>query len=642
MIKSIKTYNIVFSGIIIILLALVVYSYGPHRVTGKVYNNDGTNVPNGITVWLNVLEPNNQYRTTTYGPPPSPNNYLYDVEADDGDTVVVRAWNDTHYGQNSTTLIAAPGTTYLNIIINTSRNSEANITIITPGNHSSYSAGDIFNVTANFTILGNDSTGCFATISFGNASVINVSSTESESHSFGDIVMDDQKNTSWVVSAKAPGSSNITVNASCNTDGVNLLGLNSYVIYNITVNPIPPTIYLESPINNTWTYDTNRMFYYNVSSYQSINNCSLILNGAVNNTNFTITKDVSQNFTAYNINPGQYNWNINCTDNLGLIGSSESYNLTIIPVPDLKIISDWIVFSNINPTEGENITINATIVNMGIAAAMSFNVSFFEGNYSNGIQIDTNVTVDSLAAGANITVSVNWTVKQGTYNMDVIVDPPIGINGSITESNETNNVANKTISIAAMHIIVGNISGSLVLGAEDATNLVLWAVTNMSGSKIYVADLDSSIDFTSLWAFGRNLSNATKPDDFEELDTILNTENYSDSINMTFTSGGNAIMYHNFTVFRDTVYFVPVVNSTNSSKFITGILWDSSEDNSNGGTIGEYDSTDREAVVFVTEARETTVGKYGAYNFEIMVPANIRTYVDGGDISSVSLYGELK
>ena len=50
----------------------------------------------------------------------------------------------------------------------------------------------------------------------------------------------------------------------------------------------------------------------------TIANCSLILNGKINKTNYTIIEQgfpfKYNNFTVYDVPDGVYNWSVNCTD----------------------------------------------------------------------------------------------------------------------------------------------------------------------------------------------------------------------------------------------------------------------------------------------------------------------------------------
>jgi hypothetical protein len=76
---------------------------------------------------------------------------------------------------------------------------------------------------------------------------------------------------------------------------------------------------------------------------------------------------------------------------------------------------------------------------------------------------------------------------------------------------------------------------------------------------------------------------------------------------------------------------IPVVNSTNTNKFLTGILWDTSDGNV------EYNGT--QDIVFVTQKNQTWEGKYGSYEYELRIPATLKNYKHNS--GTVSLYIEL-
>ncbi|MFC2135389.1 DUF2341 domain-containing protein, partial [Bacteroidota bacterium] len=93
----------------------------------------------------------------------------------------------------------------------------------------------------------------------------------------------------------------------------------------ITIDNTEPSITLQTPENNTWSTDTNKLFTYTTTdNVIGVNNCSFILDGEVNQTNSTITEGISQNFTIYGMTSRSYNWSINCTDKLGNTNSSET------------------------------------------------------------------------------------------------------------------------------------------------------------------------------------------------------------------------------------------------------------------------------------------------------------------------------
>ncbi len=307
-------------------------------------------------------------------------------------------------------------------------------------------------------------------------------------------------------------------------------------------------------------------------------------------------------------------------DRAGNINTSETreINLNLPPVinshapsPSLPI-ENQLVYIYANVTDDYN---NLSWVNFTITAP-------------NGSIIVDNVNATSRFADIYNSTSFNAT-STGTWTWNITAFDGL-----------SQTKATGSFSIVIWHTLVGNITGSLVLQGNNTNSLVVWSVSNTSESNIFIADSDSSINFNSLASFGRNLSNATRIGDFVEIDSLIKTSNFTDSVNNTYTSAGLAITEYNFTIFSKTLYYVPIINSTNTSTFFTGILWDSSDDN-DGGTAGEFDSVDKEDVVFITVARDNLVGAHGTYDYEIRVPAALRKYLSA-TTTSVALYGEIK
>jgi hypothetical protein len=158
-----------------------------------------------------------------------------------------------------------------------------------------------------------------------------------------------------------------------------------------------------------------------------------------------------------------------------------------------------------------------------------------------------------------------------------------------------------------------------------------WIVENTTGGNVFAADADSNIHWLNLTALSRNLSNQYALNDFNDLDRKLGMENNSDSINMTYTSGGTPRVLDNITVFNKQVLNIPIFNSTNNTNFITGILWDSGD----GGM--EFNAS--QDVLFITKINMDTMGYNGTYDFELRVPAKLRQYAGG--TNAVALYAEL-
>jgi hypothetical protein len=151
---------------------------------------------------------------------------------------------------------------------------------------------------------------------------------------------------------------------------------------------------------------------------------------------------------------------------------------------------------------------------------------------------------------------------------------------------------------------------------------------------IFVTDTDivDNIDWDNLKAIGRNITNGVSDSDFEEIDEKLNSTNYNDSVNLSYTSNGLPKDTKTFSILDDNISNVPVINSTINNNFVTGILWDSSD----GGN--EYNKS--QDLVFVTEMNYNSTGKYGVYDYEIRIPVNIEKYASS--TNSISFYYEIK
>jgi hypothetical protein len=109
----------VILAIAIIMVILPTYAQEiptPHGVEGTVYMSDGvTQVPAGTSFSVNDTT-SGDYIAGTTGAGPFSGAYSVVVDGADGDTVVVTAWNATHYGTTTVTLVGSM--TGIDVIIN--------------------------------------------------------------------------------------------------------------------------------------------------------------------------------------------------------------------------------------------------------------------------------------------------------------------------------------------------------------------------------------------------------------------------------------------------------------------------------------------------------------------------------------------
>jgi hypothetical protein len=264
-------------------------------------------------------------------------------------------------------------------------------------------------------------------------------------------------------------------------------------------------------------------------------------------------------------------------------------------------------------------------------------VRFYSGDPdAGGTQISSTQSV-TIFAGSFSNVSVLWTVPIGTTRLFVVVDHPTLTNGSINETNETNNKASINMTVDSWNFFYGNLDTGSEFVLEDSAyyKINIWDQSNSTNANIYVADSDSNVAWTNLGAIGKNSSGANATNnDFEEIDVALNSTQFRDSVNKTYTTANHTNETINFTIFQYIVANVPVATSINSSSFKTGILWDRSDN------VGEYDSTDKEDLVFVTRVNQDTIGSYGVADYELRVPALLRNYKTT-DTLSAAFYIEL-
>lgn len=246
----------VFLAAIIIFLTLFstrIYAVpSPHNIEGKVYTNSSNGVQNGIPVMINNTVSGKKVITYVDAPPAAIHrgSYSATIDGEDYDTIVLTAWNNTHFGNN--TAILDPKTTTVDIKLNYTRPPEANVTIIKPSNDTLKNKTISFNVTANITILGSSGIGCSATINFSDNNVLNLSAGESFVKDLGDVEYMGYKVVNWSIKGINEGSANITVSSRCSNSGRSFENLYTKYVNNVTIQNIEPSvsdIRIDDPID---------------------------------------------------------------------------------------------------------------------------------------------------------------------------------------------------------------------------------------------------------------------------------------------------------------------------------------------------------------------------------------------------------
>jgi len=267
--------------------------------------------------------------------------------------------------------------------------------------------------------------------------------------------------------------------------------------------------------------------------------------------------------------------------------------------------------------------INATVHNFGNTDVAGLEVEFYDKTNNKRIGLH-NITL--LNAKTSTILYQEWNATMGNTTIEIRID----WNNTYGEYNETNNNQSFSVTISYWQTYFGNVSGIIFInGSVQAFN---WTRTVIEGN-LYAVESGSGIEWDGLQALSRDNAGALAADDFEELDSALGMSG-SDAINATFTTSGSPRQTATIKVKGRDITNIPVVNSTDNSNFMTGILWDNSTD-----TDDEYDSSEKENIIFVTEINDNMPGKFGTYDYEIRVPARLREYSGSGN--SLDIYVEM-
>jgi hypothetical protein len=172
-----------------------------------------------------------------------------------------------------------------------------------------------------------------------------------------------------------------------------------------------------------------------------IANCSLIIDGSIDQTNSIITEDTSQSFTK-TLSNADYTWSINCTDYVGYTNSSSIRNLTVsYTAPDGNIggggtatTSFWTLTSNVNDEQFKQGYTKQLAVKQRIKISVN-NTSHYIGVIK---LTNKSITINVTSEPQQAVLAVNETKKFELTN-DTFYDLLIRLN------NITENKANLTI-----------------------------------------------------------------------------------------------------------------------------------------------------------------------------------------------------
>lgn len=407
----------------------------------------------------------------------------------------------------------------------------------------------------------------------------------------------------------------------------------TYKTFNITPDITPPNVTLISPANATIAGQGYFNFSYEPYDW-NLKNCTLYYGTSAfypNQTDTNPINNVTNNFTNIYLGVGFYYWNVLCYDSFGNSAFSHSNYTLNITGPDLYINTTKIWFSNNSLIEGTNITIYVNITNQGLSPTnQSFTTEFYKNDPDNGGIKIANLSIGILNPGETITVNISYILTMGPNNIFVLLD----VYNVINETLENNNKANNSLAVPIYQYYYGNVTADIILSTSDNKTFVSFRNMTTYKGYLFIADRDSSFSFSNLQALGRTINGLPTNNDFTDIDISLNVSAAPDSIKIVWANNTDTpLEVMQFNLSTNTLYNVPIVRTSND--FVTGILWDTSDDLGNN----QYDYNDKEDIIFVTRVIDPALGTFGFYSYEIKIPAALKSYKDSIDM--INFYYEM-
>ncbi len=303
------------------------------------------------------------------------------------------------------------------------------VNITSPANNSVFNISDEFKVYANITNNGTgNATGCNASLSITNESVINITSTETFLHTLGNITAGNSTVETWNLTAELIGKVNITVNLSCDTNS-------SYdAVHNISVQDVSaPFLTVQEPVNDSW-YGSDVMDLNFTVSDVYLDSCWFV---NVTGQNETLMNCQNVSFTALE---GNNNVTVYANDTSNNVNSSQVFFYVDSVSPVITVSSP---VNNTNYTY-TNIDLNFTVSDVSLDSCWFTNVT----GQDIALSGCANVTFTALQGDNNVTVYANDSADNvNSSQVFFFVDslPPIFDNANIlppadSEFNQTDTV----------------------------------------------------------------------------------------------------------------------------------------------------------------------------------------------------------
>lgn len=312
------------------------------------------------------------------------------------------------------------------------------------------------------------------------------------------------------------------------------------------------------------------------------------------------------NKSFYNDN---LSYRIYAEDTAGNVASTELNSFYVNKI-DLSI--GEIYFNESNPVEKTDFKVKFNVSNQG-SDSVSVGVNLTEETYNGTKWIKIDEKSENLTFNGD-TKKTSYFVEEAEigprkYTVDIDTDD------EVEEENDSNNENSSIIDISGNQIYYGETTQDLVLGSQN-TGLKDW--NKPVDGNIFYSDNDAEY-------YIGDLKPLNQTGDLVEATESLNITGHNDSISEDYDSNGDgkADFEKCVNIAGDEICEVPFTNSTNTSNFQTGIIYDSDD-----GT--PYDGT--QDLVFITRiVNPEKQGKYGKYNYESRIPSNLALQTGNND-----------
>jgi len=208
-----------------------------------------------------------------------------------------------------------------------------------------------------------------------------------------------------------------------NTD--NIIGSSDDWYVNVSADGIKPTITLNSPADNAYTFNSTVKFNWTTTDNNATTpQCNITINSTINSSSITVTNNTPYNLTVAGFTNGNYTWNITCWDDEGNVNTSATRAITVdLSAPTIDFISSTptnassesnnYIYVNISTTD--NYEQHTTILDWNNTIAAWYMMDFY-----NTTGIHDNSTNDNFAKFNGTLAPENTT--EGKYGKGLSLD----------------------------------------------------------------------------------------------------------------------------------------------------------------------------------------------------------------------------